>query len=441
MVVLMLDRAMGEYIPYIFNEKPELEKKFAGFTYYANTISLAGSTNMGYPAVMGGYEYTPVEMNKRDTEPLVSKHNEALKLMPVLFAENGFEVTVCDPSYANYQWISDISIYDDCSNVNAYITKGMFSEASQKERVIANNHRNFFCFSIMKSMPLCVQTVIYNNGRYNQAISHDNAVYSAQIADSMSQANGLTEAFMESYNVISNLSYMTDVSEDETNTLLIMTNNTTHEPMLLQEPEYTPAVFLDNREYDEENKERFTVNGKTLNMTTALQMSHYQTNMAVMIQLGKWFDYLRENDIYDNTRIILVADHGYGLAHINELIFNMESGGIDVELYFPLLMVKDFDSEEFVTSYEFMTNADVPTLAVTDLISDPRNPFTGRPINNSEKTAHEQFINLFDQDNTGLYNRNTFLPAQWASVKDNLWEESNWTLYNTETVLTEHRAP
>ena len=38
-VVIMLDRAMGEYIPYIMEEKPELKDSFSGFTYYANTLS------------------------------------------------------------------------------------------------------------------------------------------------------------------------------------------------------------------------------------------------------------------------------------------------------------------------------------------------------------------------------------------------------------------
>ena len=81
----MLDRAMGEYLPYIFNEKPELKEKFAGFTVYTNVISFGGYTNFGVPALFGGYEYTPLEMNKRSDELLVSKHNEALKVMPVLF--------------------------------------------------------------------------------------------------------------------------------------------------------------------------------------------------------------------------------------------------------------------------------------------------------------------------------------------------------------------
>ena len=91
-VVIMLDRAMGEYVPYIFNEKPELKEKFSGFRFYSNTISLGGFTNFGVPSLMGGYEYTPVEMNKRKDETLVSKHNEALKVLPVSFSNNGYEV-------------------------------------------------------------------------------------------------------------------------------------------------------------------------------------------------------------------------------------------------------------------------------------------------------------------------------------------------------------
>ena len=69
-VIIMLDRAMNEYIPYIFKEKPELSDQFDGFTYYSNVISFGGYTNFGVPPLYGGYEYTPVEMNKREDELL-----------------------------------------------------------------------------------------------------------------------------------------------------------------------------------------------------------------------------------------------------------------------------------------------------------------------------------------------------------------------------------
>ena len=75
------------------------------------------------PGLIGGYEYTPVEMNKRENETLVSKHNEALKVLPVLFRNNGYEVTMCDPPYANYQWIPDLSVFDEYPEIKTFLLK------------------------------------------------------------------------------------------------------------------------------------------------------------------------------------------------------------------------------------------------------------------------------------------------------------------------------
>ncbi len=441
-VVLMLDRAMGSYVPYIFNEKPELEEQFAGFTYYSNAISHGGYTNFGTPGLLGGYEYTPVEMNKRSGETLVSKHNEALKVMPVLFAENGYDVTICDPPYANYQWIPDLSIYEEYPEINTFITKGNFSDPAYKEQAVQKNHRNFFCFSIMKSMPLCMQTTIYNKGNYNQTHVEESVNYSVQTTQGTTKAEGLSKNFMDSYNVLVNLSNMTHVSEDKNNTFLFMSNDMTHEPMLLKEPGYVPTEHVDNTQYDLKNAERFNLNGKTINMSEELQIMHYQTNVAAFIQLGKWFDYLRENDVYDNTKIIIVSDHGRALFHFDELSFGADAEeNKSAELYYPLLMVKDFDSKEFTVSNEFMTNADVPTLATNDLIKNPINPFTGKLINSHEKTTHSQYLIASYDWSVSENNGNTFLPSKWASVKDDLWDEDNWSFYNEPIVLTEYEFP
>lgn len=433
-IVLMLDRAMGEYIPYLFQEKPELEKQFSGFTYYSNVVSFGGSTNFGAPALLGGYEYTPFELNKRNHEPLVSKHNEALKVMPVLFDRNHYDVTVCDPVYANYQWIPDLSIYQEYPKIKAYITKGKFSDISSKERLIQDNKRNFFCYSILKSMPLCFQEVLYDRGNYNQGNSQpENETVSAeQTRHGMHTADGLFSGFMESYNVLTNLPYMTDITDNHTNTFLYMSNDTTHEPMLLQTPDYIPAQHVDNTEYDKQHPDRFVCNGRKLKMETELQLIHYHANMATMLQLGNWFDYMRENDVYDNTRIILVSDHGRQLYHSDEL--QLEDG-TDVAGFYPLFMVKDFNSDGFKTSDEFMTNADVPFLAAKDIIAHPVNPFTGTVISTKEKAAHEQYIIASGDWRTTVNNGNTFQPAKWLSVRDNIWNRSNWKVVAKEAVL------
>ena len=440
-IVLMLDRALGTQIPYIFNEKPELKEQFSGFTYYSNVLSFGLTTNIASPALFGGYEYTPVEMNKRDTESLVQKHNEALKVMPVTFLKNGFDVTVCDPVYANYSWVSDLSIFDEYPEIKTYITEGKFSDPKQKEAVIESNHRNFFCFSIMKTMPLVVQPTIYNSGRYNQAVSYSGTAYMSQTLESTTMANGISQKFMNSYNVLCNLPYITKVTEEDTNTFLSMTNNATHEPMLLQTPDYTPTENVDNTQYELENADRFVLDGQKLNMDDSIQMIHYHANMASLIQLGKWFDYLRANDVYDNTRIILVADHGRALHHVDALVMDSSTSKLDLEYYFPMMMVKDFDSEGFATSTDFMTNADVPALAMEGLIEEPVNPFTGKPITSDEKTAHDQYVLMSSDWETDKNNGNTFNPGWWASVKDSIWDMNNWTVVKEGFVLDQHKLP
>lgn len=441
-MVIMLDRAISEFVPYIFNEKPELVEKFDGFTYYPNTLSLGGFTNFGTPTLFGGYEYTPVEMNKRDSESLASKQNEAILMMPRLFSESGYKVTVSDPVYANYKWISDLSVFDKYPDIDAYISKGKFGDVSQKQAVIDNNKRNFFCFGLMKSMPLTLQTAIYDDGTYNQVTnsSGESTAYAPQEMDGMSKSTGMTASFMESYNVMLNLPSMTKATEDSTNTFMYFTTDLTHEPMLLSEPDYVPKQNVDNTEYDAAHTDRFTVDGKSLNMENGTQMIHYHANMAAMMKLGDWFDHLRDIGVYDNTRIILVADHGRDLGFTSEVTYTASGECVDTGLYHPLLLIKDFGSTGFTTSEEFMTNADVPTVATEGLIDSPANPFTGKAINSDEKTAHDQFVIRSFEFSTDTNNGTQFHAAPWASVKEDMRDMKNWTFYEGDRILTENRA-
>ena len=440
-VVLMLDRALAEVVPYVFNEKPELKDKYAGFTFYNNVISYGGSTNFGTPPMFGGYEYTPVEMNKRDTEKLVSKHNESLKVLPVLFLNNGFEVTLCDPVYANYQWTPDLSIFDDYPEIKTYITKGKYSSPEMYEQSVSNNMRNFFCYSLMKTMPLSLQTTIYAKGTYNQTQAPEGNAYTEQTTDGLSKAVGTSKAFMDSYNVLANFSKITKITDDETNTYAFISNDMTHEPILLQTPDYVPSNSVDNTEYDQKHADRFTVDGKTLNITTENQIKHYHANMAALSLVGDWLDYLRKNNVYDNTKIIIVSDHGTSLASSDELTIN--NAGVDfyAERYYPLMLVKDFNSKEFTVSDEFMTNADVPVLATDGVIENPVNPFTEKELNSDEKTAHEQYITLSYSWSTAENNGNTFVASNWVSVKDNIWDKNNWKFYNSDIVMKENKFP
>ncbi|SET78120.1 membrane protein insertase, YidC/Oxa1 family, C-terminal domain-containing protein [[Clostridium] aminophilum] len=464
-IVLMLDRGMGPFVPYIFNEKPELKKQFDGFTYYPNTISFGGSTIFGTPGLFGGYEYTPAEMNRRKTELLADKQNEALKVMPVLFDRNGYDVTVCDPTYASYAWVPDLTIYDDYPDIRTFNTKGSFNDPEEKAAEVRDLNRNFFCFGLTKAMPVILQPYFYQNGRYNQS-EQKVAAYGAQVQDGISRSQGLKAAFMNTFNVLKNLPDITEIvgeSDSEADapaadsaaqagqnenvgaagnkgTFLMMTNDSTHEPMLLQEPAYEPADNVDNTEYDETHRDRFDLKNGSIEhkklpkdrdmiIHTEGRLAHYEVNMASMIQLGRWFDYMRENGVYDNTKIILVADHGRNLWQFDALTLDDGSSNIyDAESYAPLLMVKDFGATGFKTDDTFMTNADTPTLALKDVIENPVNPFTGKVIDNSEKTAHPQYVIGSDDWDASTNNGTQFTPSTWFAVHDDMWNRKNWTV-------------
>ena len=437
-IVFMLDRSMGTEVPYILNEKPELIEQFDGFTYYPNTISYGAYTIFGSPAVYGGYEYTPERINARDTETLEDKHDEALKVMPVLFGEEGYNVTIFDPSIAGLKWVPDLSIYDDHPEFNCYNAIGHFNYFEDDSAMMNNSarmneirNRNFFCFSLMKISPLLLQETIYDGGLYNESISvagnDDGAIGVSAIVqtlDGITKSYGYDYDFLNSYAVLQNLPNITTVNDSSENTFLLMTNDATHAPCLLQEPDYVPALYVDNTAYDTDMVSRYTIDGQTMEMTQDYQVTHYHVNMASFIKLGEWFDYLREQGVWDNTRIIIVADHGRAL---NQFDITCEEIQLDMEFYMPLLMVKDFDSTGFTVCEDFMTNGDTPALAMEGLIDDPVNPFTENPINSDAKNGPQTvfFSNDFNpDDNIGNY---TFSKGIWISLDGDPHDPDSWT--------------
>lgn len=432
-VVIMMDKMNGSYIPYLFNERPDIAEKFDGFTYYPNTVSFGKFTNTGTPALFGGYDYTPANVNARSDDLLVTTQNEALLTMPVIFSDNGWNVSVVDPSYANYQWIADLSIYDEYEGINAYHMAGVFNDrvpelanagADQETRL----NRNLFCYGFMKTLPYFVQPIAYDNGNYF-CMDLNNTSY---MGNSLHVQRGYYEWHMKETAALDALSDVTEATDDSTNCFFIISNGTTHEVCLLQEPEYSPALYVDNTDYDAAHLDRFTVNGVTMHMDTDYcNYAAYECSMEAVISLGRWFDYLRENGLYDNTRIIIVADHGYGMGQFDDLL--VTDLDFDAQAFNPVLMVKDFNSTGFTTSDEFMTNADTPSLAFDGIIQDPVNPFTNKPITQDMKSGDlliysSDEVNIYTNNGTRFVDPNGF----WLVVHDDVRNQDNWSLYPGE---------
>lgn len=436
-VVIMLDRAVNGFIPYIMNEKPELKAQFDGFTYYPNTLSYGYHTNIAAPALFGGYEYTPEGMAERPEVSLKEKHNEALKVMPLNFLREGYEVTVCDAPYANYQWIPDLSIYDDYPEIRRYNTIGMFDEYKLEMLAYLDQvrNRNLFAYSLFRCAPLALQPLLYDGGRYLEpekapAEGEDGTLY------------GVSPDFLNSYMVMKKLPVLTRVTAEGSNTFLMLTNEMTHDAVEMQEPDYTPAGRINNEAWEKENGVRRTADGRELDLRgedRELARIHYQSDMAAMIQLGRWFDTLREQGVYDNTRIILVSDHGcyLGLTGV-DLTGKIPDPGTagrylkdewtDTTCYNPLLMVKDFGSKGFTTDTAFMTNAETPVLAFEGLIAEPANPFTGKPLETQAASLSEHHIAESDW-HVATNNGSTFSDPLWITFRGtDIFNPDGWSV-------------
>lgn len=437
-IVIMLDGAIGPYVPYMLQEKPELKQVYSGFTYYSNSVSHGGHTLFGSPGLFGGYEYVPEANNKRSDKVLKDKHNEAMLMLPRLLHDNGYQVTVSTPPLLNYQFEPDYTILKDYP----YIRGEYFSRPDKDmnspeeyEDMLAKNKRNFFCYGLVRAVPVVMQGNIYAMGHYNRF----DKVKTQKIRNSF-MANNLNKSFMSYYQALSELPQKTKIVEDG-NTYLSMTSDITHDGVLLQMPDYIPKDNVDNKGIAQYDSDIYTYQGRHLDIQRNTGI--YHANMVAFLKIGEWFDYLKTQGVYDNTRIILVSDHGLSTGQIKELNLsasmpatkqNRQNRG-DMIQYSCLLMVKDFGSNGFIVNDEFMTNADVPVLVTKDIVKNPINPFTGNAITNEAKFNKEQYV-LESVENRFRHNKGTaFVASRWFAVKNNIWEKNNWRLAKEESVM------
>ena len=398
-IVIFLDAALGAFFPYTLEQFPEIKEQFAGAIFYPNTISFSTHTVKGFPPMAGGYEYIPERMNERANEPLRIKHNEASLVMPRLFMDAGFEATVTDPPDPNYTWKGDLTPFTD-QGIKAKELARVFSTKYIQEKNIPFGEVDTICkreirnFAVIQAIYPPLRSIFHYAAR--RPIKDENT-------------------FIDEFSILYYLPSITDFSATK-NTFTFIGNGTTHEPVFLHSDYETPNQIAENAE------------NEPYQTSIDDDRMHYEINVAAIKQIAKFFDYLRQNNCFDNTRIIITADHGRGMkitppfedfTDVNPPNFN------------PLLIVKDFDSNEALQfDYTFMTNADTLFLAKEGLELGNKNPFTQKELVQEKENGGivwqiaggewklRQVVdkNIFTLDKEGAWR-----------VKDNIFEKNNYS--------------
>ena len=398
-VVLMLDRAESAYFEYILADQPEIKDTFTGFTYYKNTLAYNSHTLIGTPPLYGGYEYTPDLVNSRKDVLLKDKHNEALLLMPrILTEEAGFTATLTDSSWGNYSYVADMRFTNGYEKIEGIKIQGRYTGKFKRDfpstlssvSLEDGLKRNLLWVSIFREVPAILRSVVYYKGSYLKG-----------------EAAMDTDTLLDAYSALEYLPGLTDFTSTQ-DSFLMITNEAPHS----------------NEDISSFN----LVDSSTLSYPNS---AGYYTNTVSLLALSRWFNYLKENGVYDNTRIIIVSDHGMGYGeNATEGYDNVSLVNNNKDNYHALLLVKDFNtSGEITTDMTFMTNADVPTLALEGIVENPKNPFTGNPVNSDAKangvyiTTDDIFMPHHGKSNYVFTVRDDL----WYHVKDNIFIDSNWT--------------
>lgn len=413
-ILIMLDRAASSRIEECFKEDPNLSEEFSGFVFYDNVVSFNGHTLLGAPPLFGGYEYAPLEMQKARNKSRAQKINESQLVLPRIFNENlGWSANINDPAWINSSNYCDLSFLQGY-DIKGHQTIGTYAQEWYKSNPGAKGldsteeilKRNLLFFSLFRCSPICLREAVYLNGTYFN--SKENIESAKKIIDN--------------YSVLDFLPELTETEETKTGSYISLINELTHDAFFFEAPDYVPVRNPQNH-------------GSSILKDDPT----YHTQMAALKRVGEWFDFLKKNGVYDNTRIIVASDHGgNGYEDCMETDMDLDAR-VKGEAYWgrghyhPLLLFKDFYASGPMTkSMDFMTNADAASLLLKGLVEKPVNPFTKKEIPLDTRPLKKDGVVITTSDkHQPPYHKDPFIfdidDGEWWLVKDNIFKSSSWT--------------
>ena len=412
-IVIMLDRSCGKYFDFVLADRKNFTVDYDGFTFYENAISASGGTIVGSTALFGGYDYLPQNVNKRTNVLLVDKQNEALSIMPYNFSQNGYDCVVSNLPYENYYMGNREPLFKNISNISKIDLWGnnekeLYKDLGQ-DRLRENQKHNFIMYSLMKVTPIAFKGLIYGDGRY----------FSTEYVGSLKSLGW--------WYALENLVTKSSINSDDSNNFWLIVNELTHNEDNVIYPYGTFSPIYDDIGENSNYPEIYNKSGDKFDGF----LPHLSTEITAYNQFNKFLKHLKDNDVYDNTRIIITSDHGAGTEGFKNAFMN-KNDAININLiqYNCTLLFKDFNSRgPLKISDEFMSNADTPYIAFNNVIVNPYNPYLNKNLSMSDKNNITE-IDIYTGGkgfNASSYiNDYTFDNYIISVSKGNIFDTNNW---------------
>jgi hypothetical protein len=387
-VYFIPDMFQGWAMHRMMNENPDLKAQLEGFVWYPNALSVSRVTNTSVGPLLGGHAYAPDSMDLDTDRSVEEKLSQAKRDLSEKVRQQGYMFTstrvpytsIGDEDYDVFlpDWHEDWDVYNRQLDI----------------RVTEEIHYTLLGFNaLFFSAPLAFKPKIYNNGQW-------------LFLKSKKQGRNTTTSLKHQF--LRLLPYISDAGSGEGNFILIYSMIS-----------HFPWSIVDE-------------NGSMIN-----DVSPYENNKWIIENLCKWFNWMKENEVYDNTKIVVVSDHGTHWKRFNrELDIDNPFQNVDDETvplnYMldlnPLIMVKDFNSNQpFSEDWQFMSNMDAIDIAVGTL--DPGRDTVGAldPARDSVPDGRvlPAFVSWWTRD---MNDRSQFSLEHKYIVKDNIFDADNWTM-------------
>lgn len=327
---IMSDMMNGNYFERYINEKPETKDILEGFVWYKDTLSIASGTVNSMPVMYAGYEYTPEKLNstglmyKDAVIPGVKKYWENIidSNYNISYITEWTGLDVDKEDYINDGYSEECYTVEPCTDyIDLYTKKHNIKKVSQT----GNKLFLFEILPIFLSSPNTVKKYVYNGGLWN---------------NTQLSINARREFSMVGVSYIDVFTDVAKIQETEKNSFIYVLSSLTHDSYGINE------------------------NGELISNTKELADPNlpYYSAKKMLDEFVKIVEWLKQNNIYDNTLIVLCSDHGNWFLD-NQLCSSFNATVIqkvDFARAYPMLLTKNFNSNDSLRiSDSLMQNGDI----------------------------------------------------------------------------------
>lgn len=395
-VVFMLDMFHGTYIDPIMDKSPELKSLYSGFTWFPNTLANSYFTNASLPGIMSGYDFTPQNMNQMKGNNLMDKISQSYEYMITKAKSRGFDVSIVNPYYyksakGDMNSLSSLNVnVAGNSQFRSFYDKNISDIVVDEHASKVSQSRLLAAVGIFRSVPYNLKARVYNKGNWFN-MEKSNYKY---VAENVS--------FIRSIPLLAN-------TDSENSTFKFFNSEVTHTPFGISED--GQILQSGNADKNADN----SVDG----------LNSFYSSYWTIRWIGDFIEWLKLNNIYDNTKIILVSDHGnifnhpYMLDFINpEKAEELGSNIKQIGRLNPLLFVKDFNSHGIMKADQrFMSNVDTHDIAFGD-----NSPHIGEADNT--RVLYSSVSNKWATRE--LYTSDEFQMKHFFKVTESIYNLDNW---------------